>query len=182
MSFLNPFPPAYFIPKRFFAGFSAYLTISESNTDELEITQHPVHDGADITDHAYKQPSTVSIQIVFDATTGPLTEIYSNLLALQSSRVPFDMVTGKRSYKSMLLKSLSCSTDQQTENILAINASMQEIILVSVETATRTTNQKNVPVAKQADPGKTAASTDAGTKTPTFYERRLANPLNVIAP
>ena len=92
MSFLTPPPPAFFLPKRFFAGFSAYITLQESATDELEVTQHPIHDGADVTDHAFKKPSTVSIQIAFDATTAPLAEIYQNLLALQATRIPFDKI------------------------------------------------------------------------------------------
>lgn len=77
---------------------------------------------------------------------GQVKQVYANLLALQKSRVPFEVVTGKRSYKNMLVKTLSTTTDRETENALLVTATFQEVILVNVTTVafkTPTESQKN---------------------------------------
>lgn len=149
---------ASFLPKRAIGPFNATVTLEEIASDDLEITQHPVQQGAKITDHAYLKPATVSIKIMFNAADAPLAETYAKLRQLQASREPFDVVTGKRAYKNMLLKSLGQTNDAQTENVLSISAELQEILLTSVEVVT-------VPErSKQANPGKTGATEKAGQK------------------
>lgn len=160
MSLLSPPPPVYFMPQRALAAFTAYVTLEESGTDELEITQHPVQTGAAITDHAFVKPASLTMNIAFSVSTGPLAETYSNLLALQSSRLPFVVITGKRSYKNMLITRLSCMTDVQTENILSVSLSMQEIIIVNIETATVVVADRT----KQANPGKTGVTEQRGAQ------------------
>jgi len=165
-----------FVPKRIIGQFTATVTIEEVARDELKITQHPVQEGSTITDHACMQPAKLELKIAWDASLQPLTEMYQNLLDLQSSRVPFDVVTGKRSYKNMLFSSLGQLTDAQTENILAISASLQEIFIVPVTTAT-------VPRSNQKNPAKTgkiekAGTKNAGTITPqeqSFYKNLFAS-------
>ena len=72
----------------------ASVTISESAQDDLEITQHPVQDGAAITDHAYKKPVMLSVEAQYsDNLTGvPIDEMYRRLLTLQNTREPMDVV------------------------------------------------------------------------------------------
>src|SRR5208337_1456287 len=89
-------------PKRQFGGsgniFSGYVTITENTTDSIEITQQPVQQGANIADHAFKKPVTLSIQILFDSSLfgNSLSTIYQKLLALQNSFTPFTCSTPKR--------------------------------------------------------------------------------------
>jgi hypothetical protein len=155
-----PFLPVLIRPRRSIGGIEATITIEESAEDTLEITKHPVQNGAAITDHAYKNPSEVTIRAMWDSNTKPLTEIYKDLLALQASREPFDVITGKRKYSNMLFKSLSQTTDAATENCLSITATLAEIRIVNVETTT-------VPArARQKTPGKTGATQNAGIKKP----------------
>lgn len=150
---------ASFFPRRAVGPFNATITVEESSKDDLEITQHPVQQGASITDHAYVKPSTVSLKVMWNDTDAPLSETYANLLALQSSRVPFDVVTGKRVYRNMLMKALSLTTDALTENVLNINMELQEIIITSLEVV-------SVPERpKQANPGKTGKTDNAGAKS-----------------
>ena len=62
MSWLNDLlVPVAFKPRRKIGSFYATVTISETGTDEMEITSHPVQYGAAITDHAYKKPVSLSI-------------------------------------------------------------------------------------------------------------------------
>jgi len=158
MSLVQPAIPATIIPKRSIGGFSATITVEEISTDDLEITQHPVQQGANITDHAYMKPAQIAVKIVFNDEDAPLAETYTKLLQLQSSRIPFDVVTGKRQYKNMLFKSLSQTNDLATEKILSISAQMQEVFITNVQVV-------SVPErSKQANPGKTGATQSAGQK------------------
>lgn len=153
------FDVAIFLPKRLVGPFQATITLEEVGTDELEITQHPVQQGASITDHAYVKPSTVNLKLMWSDANAPLSETYRNLLDLQSSRVPMDVVTGKRAYTNMLIKSLGQTTDVNTENVLSISLQLQEIIITAVEVTT-------VPPRKnQKDAGKTGATENAGKKS-----------------
>lgn len=169
-----------FKPKRSFAGFEGYVAIEEHHSDELTITQHPVEQGAPITDHAFKNPAQLSIsagwsnsqlQAVAQAGRALLggdvqhllspsyvAEIYSKLLALQAEREPFDIFTGKRRYKNMLMRSLSTTTDEKTENVLVVTASFQEVIIVETQATTLP------PAANQVDPARTAGVENAGSK------------------
>ena len=52
MSLFEPPIPATIVPRRSIGPFNATLTIEEVASDDLEITQHPVQQGAAITDHA----------------------------------------------------------------------------------------------------------------------------------
>lgn len=135
------------------------VVISESSKDDLTITKQPVQQGASITDHAFKEPNTLSMSISFrDNLTKSLSKIYQSLLDLQSSREPFDVVTPKRIYKSMLISALGVTTDKSSENILSVNISFQEVIIVKVSTT-------QVPRIAQRQPKVTAKTENAGKKS-----------------
>jgi hypothetical protein len=146
-------------PLRRIGEIDAYVVVSENTNDTLTITKQPVQQGASITDHAYKEPTTFSTTALFKAGfSQPLSKLYQELLDLQVSREPFDIVTPKRIYRSMLLASLSQTTDKNTENCLAVNMSFQEVIIVTVSTT-------QVPRLKQRIPGATGATEKAGKKS-----------------
>lgn len=151
---------ATFRPVRSIGGFTATLTVEEAASDELTLTEHPVMDGAAITDHAYLNPARLNIRAQWDEVGAgmPLDEMYTNLRNLQASRVPFDVVTGKRIYRNMLFKSLGMTDDATTDNILSITAQLQEIITVQIQTTTVP------PRAQQKEPGRTGATDKAGRK------------------
>jgi hypothetical protein len=65
MSFLSePITLLPIRPNRSIGGITGYITLVENATDKLTITKHPVQQGATITDHAYKEPSDLSVQII----------------------------------------------------------------------------------------------------------------------
>lgn len=135
------------------------VILNESTTDTLTITKQPVQQGAAITDHAYKEPTQLSMTIHLGADVAlSLSDLYKVLLNLQASRVPFDVITPKRIYRSMLFAILGVTTDKTTENILAINATFQEVIIVKLTTTT-------VPRARQRNPGVTGKTENAGKKS-----------------
>ncbi len=150
--------------------FSGYVTITENTIDAIEITQQPVQQGANIADHAFKKPVSFSIQIQFAASilpglsltqgiTGPqsLSSIYTKLLALQSSFIPFTCSTPKRTYNNMLFSALGCTTDKKSENVLSINASFQQIITVPLSIGV-------IPRSQLSNPGSNGGTQPVGQK------------------
>lgn len=169
-----------FRPKRAIGSFTSQVTIEEAASDDITITQHPVEQGAAITDHAFKNPAQLSIRAGWsNASLAALLSageqlaagnvgalfggdyvrgVYAKLLELQASREPVTIVTGKRKYKNMLMRSLAQTTDQATENVLIVTATFQEIIVVETQTAVLP------PAARQAAPQKTSPIEPAGAK------------------
>lgn len=125
------------------------VVVSEKHTDALEITEHPVEVGAAVSDHAYKKPSEVVMECGFSGGgslvdfvdtnrvglgigLGP-RETYQKIIELQESRIPFDVVTGKRIYSNMLLKAVEVTTDRTSENVLMATLTLREVIMTSTQ-------------------------------------------------
>lgn len=150
------------------------VVISEKHSDSLEITEHPVETGAPVSDHAYKRPSEVVMEIGFsgggslldfvDTSSLGLTlglsprETYQQILDLQASRIPFDVVTGKRLYSNMLIRAIEVTTDRTSENVLMAVLTLREVII---------TQTQQITVADKADMkegANTSAIINSGTK------------------
>lgn len=159
MSFLSQ-PISFFTTKkRQLAGVELQVVIRENTNDTLTITKQPVQQGAAITDHAYKEPTTLSMSICFrDNPLESLSSIYQDLLDLQSAREPFTVVTPKRVYDNMLIAVLLNNTDKNTENCLQIDLTLQEVLIVDVTTAV-------VPRSRQRNPGATGKTENVGKKS-----------------
>lgn len=167
--------PVVVRPQRRIGSFTAMCVIEENANDELEITKHPVQEGATISDNAYVKPSGVTIKVVFGDDDRPLQETYRLLLELQATRLPFDVVTGKRIYKNMLMKGLAQTTDAESENILSITFTLEEIIIVQVEVTTVP------PRAKQASPARTGSTQNAGSKSAKAVENKPKRQQSILA-
>ncbi|HCR1151935.1 TPA: hypothetical protein OMU40_004013 [Klebsiella aerogenes] len=150
------------------------VVVSEKHSDTLEITEHPVETGAPVSDHAYKRPSEVVMEVGFagggslldfiDTSSLGLTlglspkETYQQILDLQTSRIPFDVVTGKRLYSNMLIRSIEVTTDRTSENVLMAVLTLHEVII---------TQTQQIAVADKADMkegANTSAVINSGTK------------------
>lgn len=164
-------------------GIIPNVVVEEVHTDTLTITDHPVEQGAPITDHAFKNPAELSMRIGWSSSSlaldsvvssvvdsvkaGKLTtpkiktvrDIYEDLLKLQASRKPFDVSTGKRLYKDMLIKSISTTTDASSENALVVSVVLRQVIIVQTKAA-------KLKAEAQKNPAKTAPAVDRGTIQP----------------
>lgn len=125
------------------------VVVSEKHVDTLEITEHPVETGAPINDHAYKRASEVTIECGFAGGGSILDfvdvsgiglgvglspkEVYQQLLDLQTSRVPFDVVTGKRTYNNMLIRAIEVTTERATENVLSCVLTLREALITQTQ-------------------------------------------------
>ena len=169
-----------FIPKGSLGDIEIVATINETLRDDLETTLHPVEVGSPITDHAFKRPVEVIINCGWsnsslEALEGSLMAdfdgeisspdyvggVYSQLLALQESREPFEIVTSKRIYQDMLIQSLTVSTDEKTSSVLMCSAHCRQIIMAYTQATSLPPN------ANQANPANTAETENSGRKQPT---------------
>lgn len=152
-------------------GLFADVTVEEKHKDELKITEHPTEVGAPISDHAYKEPPELQMKVGWSESAGKLNglvgntilseitgliAVYETLQQLQNNAVLLVISTGKRLYSNMLIKSLSCTTDLQSENSLMIDITFKKVIIVS-------TSETVVAVENQKDPASTAGVSDNGT-------------------
>lgn len=159
---------------RYIAEIAGFVPFEEHHTDTLEITDHPIEQGAKISDHAYKRPSQVTIKFGWSnsslggtsgashsgSASGQVAAIYQALLGLQASRIPFQVMTGKRLYQNMLMAELTIDTDKQTESALMVTAIFKEVLLVT----TSTIQVAAVPAEAQENPQATQSTTNTGTK------------------
>jgi hypothetical protein len=132
------------------------VTIEEIHHDELITTDHPVEIGAAITDHAFKRPAELEMRVGFSNSTaqaeGYVQAVYQALLDLQSSRIPFNVSTGKRLYSNMLIRNISVTTTQETEFVLAVTVDMKEILLTSVSSTGGVDSSGNQVYPQQTSP------------------------------
>lgn len=175
-------------PKRSIGPFEAQVTISERHIDEVDIADHPVELGAQISDHAYKRPPEVIIECAWsnsprsiglvggiiaavegtaDAVQSILTgnspdqvrDVYERIVKLQQSITLIDVYTGKRVYRDMLIRQLMAETDKDTEHVLRVTFTLRQVQRVAVRTV-------SIGAAKedQTDPQSTLPPVDKGTK------------------
>lgn len=171
-------------PQRAIGPFSAYVTLTERHFDEIDVVDHPVERGSQISDHAYRRPAEVVIECMWSDTPTPggmlsgllstgqglqsvltgntpgqVRDLYNSLLELQRTFILFDVFTGKRAYKNMLLRSLVVETDKDTENCLRCTATCREILVADVRVTSL-----SAPTESMEFPGETCSLLDMGVR------------------
>jgi NDP-sugar pyrophosphorylase family protein len=154
--------------------FQANVTIEEVLTDELEITEHEVQQGAQISDHAYKKQSTIMLRCLYSDDAQFLSSAifnfvtrkkklsndaaYEMLLEFQKDIIPLKVVTGKRTYTNVLIKTLTQVNDRDTNKVLSINIELKELFVVTIQKVTLP------PREVQKIPEQTDSTKDSGKK------------------
>lgn len=122
-------------PNRNIGGLFTDVTIEEVHNDRLEVTQHPIQTGAVVTDHSFAQPAALTIRCGSSDCSagynGAVIQQYDAFLALQASRQPFSVCTGKRNYDNMLIRDLQVTTDERTETAIMFVVQLQQITFTS---------------------------------------------------
>lgn len=165
---------ALFMTGRSIGGIIPDVTIEEVSTDRLIVTKHPVERGAAVSDHSYKEPSSLTMRIgwsdsnsltrsivsgsLFSGSIKSAVDMYQDMLKLQVSGNRFDVVTGKRTYTDMLLTQVRLTTDKETENAVLLELELEQQIVV------QTTSVSLVTAQDQADPAATGPVQNTGTK------------------
>lgn len=184
---------------------TAQVTIEEDHEDEVFITEHPVEQGATISDHAFKLPARLRLSLgwsnspspkntglffipgnilsgltatkaLFSSSPSSVRSTYEAILALQESRIPITVFTGKRTYDNMLIRRVRTVTKKETENALFVEMDVQQIIIVQTQVVLAP------PMEVQKTPQKTAATTNKGTPQPKPVPVQSATQMNSICP
>lgn len=172
--------PTILKPIRSLDGIVADAVVEEVHEDDVILTDHPVEQGATISDHAYKLPAQVVVTYVWsggskqntigDATF--LSTIYQKIVQLEVNRTLFQLFTGKRAYQNMVITSIAETTDKTTENLLQLRITCREVLIATTQIA------QVSGAAQQALPNKTAPIVNQGnvnlTPAPNF--NNLGNP------
>lgn len=156
------------------------VVIEEVTTDVLRVTDHPVEVGAAISDHAFMMPREIVMRCGWSDSSGGFegysATLLSMLIGLQAKREPFEVTTGKRYYKNMLITMINQHTNDETEHALVCTVGMREVILTS-------TQMGSAPAAAQSVPSVTAAPTATGlaplTTNPSMPAFTQVNPPQV---
>jgi len=147
-------------PTRSFAGFSGFVSLSETHTHETDATSYPIEYGTQGTDHVIKHPVSLQWEIAWGEADNPET-IFKRLLALQESGEPFTVQMGLRTYENMILTGISVTQDYHSARILRTALSLRQIIITSPVATSLPAREK------QASPQKTAGTARTGKKTTT---------------
>lgn len=131
-------------------------SVEESHEKQVEMTMHPVEEGADITDHLRRLPESVRIHGVI--SNYPVLEflpaalLYPSPVESDNTRIGdraqradkefrrvmdtgelITVVTTLREYKNMVLMSYGATRDSKTGAVLDFNIELREILLVNSE-------------------------------------------------
>ncbi|HCU24079.1 MAG TPA: hypothetical protein DF383_03600 [Deltaproteobacteria bacterium] len=142
-------------------GITIDASIEEDHTLTCDITENPVESGANITDHVHLKPAELNIQGVISDTpldfnlfnlplVGTVTSLiarfqgqknlsrsiegYNKLVELRKNREPFEVVTGLKVYKNMILTELKVQRNASNGKALHFEAQIKEIRIVNAAT------------------------------------------------
>ena len=130
--------------------FDAVLDLTHTST--LTITTHPIQIGSSVTDYAFLQPRTLSMNIgMTDAAHsfiagqfagGPSRSVqaYNVLSRLQQLRIPVQVYTRLGLYQNMLVGTMTVQDDNTTVNGLSCTVDLQELLVATVTTVAISAN------------------------------------------
>jgi hypothetical protein len=162
-------------------------SVTETHKDETEVTGFPVEDGAEISDHIRKLPSSIEVEgvisntpIIFlaslQATSPVIGDLkptldrvetgYAKLREFQIAGILVDVITSLRSYKNMALTSISVTRDQRTGNILSSILSLREVMVATAMSVDLPTPE-DVGNKKAKNKGKSSTQAAGGSTAST---------------
>jgi len=147
---------------RSLGGLTFTVTISEAEKQTAKMTDYPVEDGVSYSDHVILAPREVTVQVgqgVDDAESDPRDKL-DKLRELMTAREPIEVYTGKSYYKSMIITSISTTTDAKTETVMIASVTLREVRIAQTQAAAVPVISKK----RQKQPKKTVASTKRGTQ------------------
>lgn len=132
-------------------------SIEETHNASNEITQFPVEEGVDITDHVRKQADRVTIRgIVSDhpiygisgrsgavaptAQTGRAADAYEKMYTMLEEAQLVSVVTSLRQYQNMVIESMEVPRDSKRGNAVEMVVSLRELKTATVATTAGTSN------------------------------------------
>lgn len=118
--------------------------LQNTHTSTLTITTSPIQLGSSLTDNAFMQPRTLSMNIgMTDVATSFIpgqfaggasrsATAYEVLQQLQELRIPIQVYTRLRLYQNMLVQTLTAQEDYTTAHALRATVDLQEVLVATV--------------------------------------------------
>lgn len=126
--------------------FDAVISVSTEHT--ATITSHPVQLGANISDHMYLEPISITMEIamsdamdsmVYGQWKGGYTKsvsAYRMLCDLQARRIPITVLTRLNKYPNMVIESISVNDDYKSLYGLRATVSLKQVFVAEATTDT----------------------------------------------
>ena len=129
----------------------------EDHLSVVRMTEHPVQTGANIVDHAYLMPATLTMEIgmsdamqslvsgewgVTDGIGGKSVNAYQKLLSLQQSRLPLTVHTRLNKYENMVIEQISVQDDYKTQNGLRATITFRQLLVAVVSTTSNSADSQ----------------------------------------
>ena len=114
------------------------------HTQEIQLTQHPVQRGANISDHAFIKAAKLSLDIIMSDAMQSYTigqwsggssksvACFQTLQALATSRTPVTVTSRLKTYTNMVLVSIHAPDDNKTHHGLRATLTFEQIFTASV--------------------------------------------------
>lgn len=142
---------ACILTNRDIGGIVVDVVISETATEGMEVPEHPVEKGAKISDHAWRKPTTLKMEIA----AGDVMGTYEALFSLMKQAEPFDIVSGFAIHQNMLATGIEATRDAEHGRILKASVDLKEVIIVASQDGPAT--QGKAGGTGGAEKGKSAA-------------------------
>lgn len=128
-------------------------SLSERHAGDVEVTDHPVEQGANIADHARAKPEVITIEGM--VTNSPLIDgslidtaaavtragaALDKLRKLKDTGTLVTVFTSIRQYENMVITSLEVPRDVKTGNVLRFTATLKQVRVVQNKTVAIKTN------------------------------------------
>ncbi len=175
-------------------------TLNENHLSELDVTDHPVEVGSDISDHIRLRPNSleltafisnrpVAILASQNASLGvkggsPLEraeDAFREMLRWQSEGLLLTVVTTLRTYEDMVLQRVSPTRDASSGKVLRAQLSFREIITVETQIVDISDTERPQDQARKDKGRKTkqpaSAEVEASAETNTSLLARGVNSL-----
>lgn len=162
-------------------------SISETHVGRVEVTDHPVEQGAAVSDHARVLPETLTLEGFVSNTPLPVSngaltrrnslgvefdsrsemdlsragQAYTDLVRLKNAGELFSIVTMLRSYDNMLMTSLDVPRDAATGDGLRFSASFKQVRVAESRTVQPATTSEDKTRPKTKLDKKAAPTTPA---------------------
>lgn len=128
-------------------------SIREVYTHDADVTDHPVEDGANVSDHVRDLPDEIEISgwvsnhpiiafgefgqdfaIAGGDPTVRAEDFYRELRRIKSEGEPVRLVTSLDQFDEMVLKSIRVRRDKETGNIVDATIRLKQIVIATTET------------------------------------------------
>lgn len=139
-------------------GYEVDVFTSEDHSHPAEVTEYPVEDGADVSDHIRSKPITITVEgfvsntpigrmaELRDSGAVPGNECYQRFIDIRDAGEPVTLITSLGTFTNMALEDVSVPRDSDDGNGLRFTARFKQIKLAKNE---RSTIRVEVPRAQK---------------------------------